>query len=160
MITLKPFKNSDAEKIASWIGDEHTYYMICADKYGSYPLNGADICAYYKALGPKAHPVTAFEGNDLVGHLLMRPLDGGIRFSFVLVDSTVRSKGYGRQMLTAALKTAFEELKAKEVTIGVFESNIGAYNLYKSLGFCEFSKTAIKVSGKEQPYITLKKSAE
>ena len=70
----------------------------------------------------------------------MRYIDGDhntIRFGWVIVDDSKRGKGYGKRMLELGLKYAFNILKAKKVTIGVFESNTPAYECYKSLGFKE-----------------------
>lgn len=56
---------------------------------------------------------------------------------FVIVDSEKRGKGYGKKMLILAKKYAFEILKAKRITLGVFENNPSAYFCYKVSGFSE-----------------------
>lgn len=40
-------------------------------------------------------------------------------------------------MLSLSLKYAFEILKVKKVTLGVFENNPSAYYCYRSVGFRE-----------------------
>ena len=82
--------------------------------------------------------MTAFDETGAVGHLFMRFMDEEkqvLRFGFVIVDDTKRGKGYGREMIALALKYAFEILKVRKVTIGVFEDNAPAYHCYKSVGF-------------------------
>ena len=53
----------------------------------------------------------------------------------MVVDNTLRGNGYGKKMLKAGLKYAFEILDVDKVTIGVFENNASAYNCYKAIGF-------------------------
>lgn len=62
---------------------------------------------------------------------------GGARFGWVVVDDSIRGKGYGKQMLILGLKYAFEIFKVERVTIGVFENNEPALWCYKKSGFVE-----------------------
>ena len=84
--------------------------------------------------------MTAFEDNEIIGHFLMRFIDKNnkiLRIGFVIINNTKQGKGYGKKMISLALKYAFEVLKANKVTLGVFENNLAAYLCYKSLGFKE-----------------------
>ena len=60
-----------------------------------------------------------------------------IRFGFVIVDDSKRGKGYGKQMLTLAIKYAFDIFGAEKITLGVFDNNAPAYYCYKAAGFRE-----------------------
>ena len=83
-------------------------------------------------------PVTAIDGNKIIGHLILRYLDENketLRFGFVIVDDKIRGRGYGKKMLQLAIQYAFETLKATRITLGVFENNPEAYHCYKSVGF-------------------------
>ena len=60
-----------------------------------------------------------------------------LRLGFVIVDSKKRGMGYGKRMLEAAIKYAFEILRAEKLTLGVFENNEAALRCYKSVGFTE-----------------------
>lgn len=82
--------------------------------------------------------MTALDDNKVVGHLIMRFLDEEktiLQFGFIIVDDTKRGKGYGKGMLSLALKYAFEILKVEKVTLGVFQNNESAYHCYISVGF-------------------------
>ena len=59
------------------------------------------------------------------------------RIGFVIVDDSKRGMGYGKKMIQMAINYAFDMLKAKKVTIGVFENNPEAYYCYKAAGFQE-----------------------
>lgn len=84
------------------------------------------------------YPMTAFDEDGVVGHLIMRFTDAQkktLRFGFVIVDDTKRGMGYGKAMLRLALRCAFEVMQAQEVTLGVFDNNMPAYHCYKAAGF-------------------------
>ncbi len=140
MLRLRPYKNCDAKYIVSWIQDEVAFRKWCADRYESYPISADDMNRQYAetADADDFYAMTAFDESGVVGHLIMRFTDKdkkALRFGFVIVDDTKRGKGYGKEMLTLALKYAFEILKVEKVSLGVFENNEPAYCCYKAVGF-------------------------
>ena len=140
MLTLRPFRSGDADTVASWIGDEYAFRQWCADRYDRYPVTGDDIRAKYalSAGTGRFFPVTACDGRGIAGHMILRYTDEektSVRFGFVIVDPARRGQGYGRAMLRLALREAFGPLKAKTVTLGVFENNPAAYRCYLAAGF-------------------------
>lgn len=140
MLRLRPYKNCDADIIASWIKNEYAFRQWCADRYDRYPISGADINAHYAGFADADwfYPMTAFDETGVVGHLIMRFTDEEkkiLRFGFVIVDVNKRGKGYGREMLSLALQYAVLFLRAGKVTLGVFENNPAAYYCYKAAGF-------------------------
>lgn len=159
MLTLKPFKNSDAAFFAELLKNEQTYALICGGKYGAYPASAQDIINYYVTL-EGAYPMTAYCENKAVGHILICKNGENALLGSVVIDSAERGKGFGKEMLKAATSFAFEKLGAREVTIGVFEENLGALMLYKSLGFKEDKKEKRPYLNEERPYIWLKLKGE
>lgn len=142
MIILRPYKNSDAEKIAGWIKDEFAFRQWSADRYESYPITSENINDYYRSFSDSDafFAMTAFDENGVVGHLTMRFTDAEksvLRFGFVIVDDSKRGVGLGKELLYLSLKYAFEILRVKTVTLGVFENNSSAYYCYKSVGFID-----------------------
>ena len=142
MLRLRPYKNCDADIIASWIKNEYAFRQWCADRYDRYPVTGADINAHYAGFADADwfYPMTAFDETGVVGHLIMRFTDEEkriLRFGFVIVDVNRRGEGYGREMLSLALQYAALILKAEKVTLGVFENNPAALKCYRSVGFSE-----------------------
>ncbi len=143
-LRLRPYKPSDADVILSWVRDEDTFRKWASDRYPDYPITPADmnhkyfVCNGDCTESDNFYPMTAFCENKIVGHLTMRFIDEEktiLRFSFVIVDDSLRGKGYGKQMLQLALRYAFDILKVKKVTLGVLENNPGAYRCYKAVGF-------------------------
>lgn len=144
MLRLRPYKKCDASYIVNWIKDEEAFRKWSSDRYKSFPITESDINEKYSDCNgdcPESdnfYPMTAFDENGVVGHLIMRFTDeekSTLRFGFVIVDDLKRGLGYGKEMLELSLKFAFEILKAKVVTLGVFENNSPAYFCYKSVGF-------------------------
>ena len=79
------------------------------------------------------------------------------RLGFILVDEKKRGKGYGKEMLSLAIRYAFEELNTDAITIGVFEENIAAKALYEKLGFIPTGEVRhYRFFGEEMPYPILK----
>ncbi len=147
MLRLRPYKRCDSEKIAQWITDEDVFHKWGGDHFGKFPVSADTIDAMYRlkngncAEPDNFYPWTAFDDeNGVVSHFIMRYLHGDhrvLRFGWVIVDSTIRGKGYGTQMLRAGLKYAFEILDADVVTIGVFENNDSAHRCYRKAGFAD-----------------------
>ena len=137
---LRPYKNCDAEYIVKWIKDEVSFRKWCADRYDKYPISSEDINNHYDLFknDDNFYEMTAEDDSGVVGNLIMRFTDEEkkvLRFGFVIVDDSKCGRGYGKEMLSLALKYAFEILKVEKVTLGVFENNLPAYYCYKAVGF-------------------------
>ena len=141
MIQLRPYEPRDADTIISWIGDEVAVRKWCADRYETYPITGDDMNRQYNTADhDRFFPMTAYDENGIVGHLILRYTDEEkhiLRFGFIIIDGKKRGRGVGRQMLISAIRYAFECLGAEKITLGVFENNSSAYRCYRSVGFRE-----------------------
>lgn len=133
MLRLRPYNSNDAEQIMSWSKDETAFYKWTAGVLGDYPLSKETFSAVTNLMA-----FTAIDDNEIIGFFTMRkPKESfdELRFSFVVVDSKKRGKGYGKKMLQLGLKYAKEIYGAKKVSLGVFENNESAYHCYKAVGF-------------------------
>lgn len=147
MLRLRPYKTCDSEAIANWLQDEDVFLKWGGERFGSFPIDAKAIDEKYRlnngdcAEADNFYPwVAVDEDNRTVGHFIMRYIHGDsrqIRFGWVVVDASIRGKGYGKQMLLPGLKYAFEILGAERVSIGVFENNEPARQCYKKVGFRE-----------------------
>lgn len=147
MIRLRPYKKCDAEAIAEWVKDEDVFLKWGGKLFGEFPINADIIDEKYSLKNGDCkeednfYPWTAIdEENRVVGHFIMRYLHGDnriLRFGWVVVDPSIRGKGYGTQMLRTGLKYAFEIMDADVVTIGVYENNDIAHECYKKVGFVD-----------------------
>lgn len=144
---LRPYKSCDSKVIEKWIKDENVFLRWGGERFGEFPIEANIIDEKYcKNNGDcieedNFYPWTAVDDdNNVVGHFIMRYTNGDkkqLRFGWVIVDDSIRGKGYGKQMLTLGLKYAFDFLGAERVTIGVFENNEPAHWCYKKVGFVD-----------------------
>ena len=143
-IRLRQYKACDADSIISWIKNEDALRKWSSDRFGSYPISNEDINnKYFNNNGDclendNFYPLIAFDESGVVGHLILRYIDSEkkiIRFGFVIVDDSKRGMGYGKQMLSLAIKYAFDIFGAEKITLGVFDNNESAYHCYKAVGF-------------------------
>ena len=147
---LRPFIQEDAATILSWCKDKHAFRLWSADRYKEFPAQPDDMMEQYK--GNNMYPLTAVVDDVIVGHILLRyPTDDKthIRFGFVIVDDSKRSKGYGKQMLRLAIEFAQLKLGAKEISLGVFCDNLPALKCYQSIGFCITGEDSYIIDGKK-----------
>ena len=140
MLRLRPFKISDASYLLNWIQDERSFQMWSAEQF-TYPLSEEQLRTYKDRYDEDECGwifVALDEEGIPVGHFLMRKADyqqNSIHFGFIIVDPNIRGKGYGVEMLKLGVKYAFEILKVKRITLGVFDVNPGAKACYKKVGF-------------------------
>lgn len=141
MLRLRPFEPRDAAAIVSWCRDEYAFRQWSADRFDHYPLTAEDLIAHYRAQeNADFFPMTAFDETGVVGHLILRftdPEKTALRFGFVIVDPARRGQGNGKELLRLALRMAFDVLRAKTVSLGVFANNPAAYHCYKAAGFAD-----------------------
>lgn len=140
MLRIRPFKISDAPYIVNWFNDERVFKMWSADKF-NYPLTIEELANYMQLYEQDEFGwifVALDEKGIPVGHFLVRMADykkESVHLGFIVVDPEIRGKGYGVEMVKLAVKYAFEMLKVKRVTLGVFDVNPGAEACYKKVGF-------------------------
>lgn len=142
MLKLRPYKASDAQIITKWLKDEYAFRQWSADRYERYPITPDDMNAYYdrEKDNPAIWGMTAFYERGIVGHLTMRfPHDSQeeLRLGFVIVDDQERGKGYGKELVSLALRYAFDFIQVHKVSLAVFENNAAAIRCYRSCGFRE-----------------------
>ncbi|SFP62975.1 Protein N-acetyltransferase, RimJ/RimL family [Butyrivibrio proteoclasticus] len=146
MVRLRQYKSSDAVKIAEWVKDKDAFLKWGGELFGEFPISAETIDEKYRLNNGDCkepdnfYPWIAFDENGVFGQFIMRYLHGDnkiLRFGWVVVDDSIRGKGYGTQMLQVGLKYAFEILGVDVVTIGVFENNELAHKCYKKVGFID-----------------------
>ncbi len=151
MLSLREYRPEDAELILSWINDERTFRQWSADKYESYPAKPEDVNGFYEGIMPNGARPFVFCDDRVMGHFILRPLPSEdvktVRIGFIIVDSSIRGKGYGKKMLEAALEYAFSTFNCERVTLGVFENNPKALHCYESVGFRRCGEEYFSING-------------
>lgn len=142
-MNLRNYISSDANEVIKWIKDERALRLWSADRYGDFPITADDINNNYTKCIPfeNFYPMTLVDNNKIIGHIVLRNPDSIhkeiVRLGFIIVDDSLRGKGYGKILIEEAIKYAKSNLNAKEINLGVFENNDSAYHCYKSAGFKE-----------------------
>lgn len=140
---LREYKKEDAISIVSWIKSERELKLWSADRYNKFPLTPLDINNFYEfcLTTDKIYPYTLVDDNKVIGHFILRVPDKNapstLRLGFIIVNSSLRGRGYGKVLMAKAIKCAHDTLNAKKLTLGVFINNTSAYNCYKKCGFNE-----------------------
>ena len=141
MLRLRPYRKSDAEEIISWIGDERIFRFWCADRFDHYPIKSDDLNGQYGSSEgcEDVYHFTAYDESGIAGHINIRFPDKDdldtVRFGYVILNDKRRGQGLGKEMVILAARYAFDIMKAKRITIGVFEENAAALNCYLKAGF-------------------------
>lgn len=142
MLRLRPYKLRDSEYILRWMGDEYAFAQWCANKF-TYPLTKEQLNNYYHDYekDENAWSMTALNDEGIpIGHIHMRRADyknDSIHFGFIIVDSQQRGRGYGKEMVSLAIKYTFDILNLNRITLAVFDNNPTAHHCYRSIGFTD-----------------------
>lgn len=145
MLRLRPYKKEDGACLLSWLTDERTVELWKADRF-SWPLTKEQLERYREQFeqDPAACIFTAVDGTGApAGHFSFREINyerNSAHMGFIVVDPQARGQGFGRQMVSLALRYAFELLMLERVTLGVFDCNLAARRCYESLGFKEIER--------------------
>lgn len=138
---LRQFTDADSEIISSWITDEEGLYKWSANILSQWPLKPDTLSNHYRdgIKNKTVFPVVAEDDDGKVfGHCFLRfPFEDKsiARVGFVIVDSSVRGKGYGKKLLSLVEEFAKKEFSCTKLSLGVYTNNPSAMKCYLSFGF-------------------------
>ena len=153
---IRPYQNKDFDIISQWITDERSHALWCANLM-PYPLEKNSFDALLQEaeerFGDSPFVATTNDGQ-VVGFFCfsvnLHTNEGMLKF--VVIENTMRNKGYGCEMLKLAIKYAFEIAKADAVHLNVFPENPGAKKCYEKVGFKERTLTENAFSFKDESW--------
>lgn len=146
-------EQTDFIHIAKWIQDERTHALWCANLL-SYPLSEGELrnylveqklkfCSQFQ--GEVIRNEKEYDGAYVYADENERPVgffvytvneqdkSGFVRF--IMVDNTLRGKGYGSDMLKELLRFAYKKTGVSSVGLMVFDVNSAAKRCYEKIGF-------------------------
>lgn len=149
---IREFKTSDAPVVLGWIKDKTALRKWSAHLYPDFPPKVEDMELLYSA--SNVFPLTAVDDcGNIVGHLTIRIPDSAyphsVRLGFIIVDDSLRGKGYGKEMIRQAIEYAKEKLGATKISLGVFLNNPSALRCYESVGFSVVGDESYTIDGEE-----------
>lgn len=154
---LRKFEiDSDFEAMKDWVTDERTHAMWCANLI-KYPLSKEHLA---DTLAEAANrfgdvPYVAVSDDDKVVGFFCYAFNNEtkeVMLKFVVVDPETRGKGIAREMLSLAIKQAFETSEAVGVQLNVFPENQRAKKCYEKAGFVERNLTPNAFSYKDESW--------
>lgn len=146
-------EQTDFIHMTKWIQDERTHALWCANLL-SYPLSEEELHNYLIEHNLKfcsqsqcntirnekefdGAYVYADENDRPVGFFIYtvnkQDKSGFVRF--IMVDNTVRGKGYGTAMLRELQQFAYEKTGVSSLRLIVFDVNTAARTCYEKVGF-------------------------
>src|SRR5919108_5183169 len=135
MIKIEPFTPSSFDAFISRI-DTPEMLVTIAGNYFSFPVTHDQLNKYLHDEKSIAFDVVDTEVNKLIGHAEIIDMgDGLYKLDKVIIDGTIRGKGFGQQLIDALLKYSFEILPAEIVELNVFDWNVAGIRCYEKTGF-------------------------
>lgn len=136
---LRPYQSGDAAVIASWVCDERTHALWCANLF-PYPATAesfealrADVFARRTA---RCYVATDIDGVPVGCFFLHKNEEKRDAYlTFVVVDSHRRGEGLGTAMLRLAAGLAFSDSSIDTLSLTVFAENTAALRCYHAVGF-------------------------
>ncbi len=90
--------------------------------------------------------------GEFIGTVKLEPIDffeGSAWLGILIGSTTNRGKGYGARAIKKVFTHALTELNLKVLYLGVHQDNVGAFELYKKLGFEIFDIQGKSISMKK-----------
>ncbi|MDO4345720.1 MAG: GNAT family protein [Eubacteriales bacterium] len=143
---LRPYNHTeDYRYIKKWIDSERTHCLWCANLL-PYPLTEKNLKEFL-ARDAQMNGGTAYiaaqerEHGRPVGFFVYSANRAGQSgfLKLVLMDSELRGRGYGTQMMKLALEQAFADADVLSVQLNVFDVNSAARKCYLNAGFAVLS---------------------
>ena len=137
--------DEDFDVIKTWITDERTHMMWCANRI-PYPLEKEKFRCFLSEISEKFGDIPFAAVDDdgrAVGfycYSLNHETHEGM-LKFVIVDASVRGKGIGKEMIKLAVCKAFTDPEVLAVQLNVFPENARAKRCYEGVGFTERHNT-------------------
>jgi len=146
----------DFDRIKTWITDERTHAMWCANRF-SFPLSREDfdnvLREHAEKYGDCPFAATTDSG-EAIGFFCLSTDTGtnSPMLKFVVVSPELRGHGTGCEMTALALRYAFGFAKAERVRLCVFAQNEAARRCYEKVGFTETSTDKDAFSYKDETW--------
>ncbi|MBO4877299.1 MAG: GNAT family N-acetyltransferase [Ruminococcus sp.] len=143
---LRPYIHClDFETLRKWMTDERTHSLWSAGRF-PFPLEGNSFRQSLDDIALRSCDAPFIATDDdgkPVGFFCysVNPASNEGMLKFVMIDSSLRGKGYGRQMIELAVSYAFQFTGAEAVILNVFSVNEAAKHCYLSAGFTVRTET-------------------
>lgn len=147
---IRTFKKEDAPIILGWIKNKTDLRKWSADRYRDYPATPDEMVQLYAP--DNMTPLTAEDENgNIIAHIAIRIPDianpKAVKLGFIIVDDSLRGKGYGKELIRQTIEYARKNLNATSISLGVFKNNPPALHCYESVGFRKIGLETYNIDG-------------
>ena len=147
---IRTFKKEDAPIILGWIKNKTDLRKWSADRYRDYPATPDEMAQLYAP--DNMTPLTAEDQNgNIIAHIAIRIPDianpKAVKLGFIIVDDSLRGKGYGKELIRQTIDYARKNLNATSISLGVFKNNPPALHCYESVGFRKIGLETYNIDG-------------
>ena len=147
---IRTFKKEDAPIILGWIKNKTDLRKCSADRYRDYPATPDEMAQLYAP--DNMTPLTAEDENgNIIAHIAIRIPDianpKAVKLGFIIVDDSLRGKGYGKELIRQTIEYARKNLNATSISLGVFKNNPPALHCYESVGFRKIGLETYNIDG-------------
>ena len=147
---IRTFKKEDAPIILGWIKNKTDLRKWSADRYRDYPATPDEMAQLYAP--DNMTPLTAEDENgNVIAHIAIRIPDianpKAVKLGFIIVDDSLRGKGYGKELIRQTIEYARKNLNATSISLGVFKNNPPALHCYESVGFNKIGLETYNIDG-------------
>lgn len=147
---IRTFKKEDAPIILRWIKNKTDLRKWSADRYRDYPAMPDEMVQLYAP--DNMTPLTAEDENgNVIAHIAIRIPDianpKAVKLGFIIVDDSLRGKGYGKELIRQTIEYARKNLNATSISLGVFKNNPPALHCYESVGFRKIGLETYNIDG-------------
>jgi RimJ/RimL family protein N-acetyltransferase len=138
MVKLKKFDTSDYGRLINWIDSKELMIQFGGPLF-SFPITNNQLDEYVTNEKRLIYKVIDSNTFKVIGHAELNDIDytnKNARICRILVgDKSSRNKGFGKQIIYAIIKIAFNELKLHRLDLGVYDFNKQAIKCYENCGF-------------------------
>ena len=147
---IRTFKKDDAPIILGWIKNKTDLRKWSADRYRDYPATPDEMAQLYAP--DNMTPLTAEDENgNVIAHIAIRIPNianpKAVKLGFIIVDDSLRGKGYGKELIRQTIEYARKNLNATSISLGVFKNNPPALHCYESIGFRKIGLETYNIDG-------------
>jgi len=146
MIRLEFLEKEDFNKIVEWNKNKSREFLYqWATYWFQYPLTEKQI--EEKLINKTnmtdsniyVYKIISDETNEMIGTIVLFNIDRlkgtAVAGKFLIGDESQRGRGLGKQILRELVRIGFDEHGFNNITLNVFDFNVGAIKCYESVGF-------------------------
>jgi RimJ/RimL family protein N-acetyltransferase len=136
MIKIEPFKNSDFDKLISWIDSEEMLMQFSGPTF-TFPLTKQQLNLNLEDKNRLAYKVVDLSNNSMIGYaeIYLQNKNSVLLGRIIIGEVEFRGQGIGQQIVKDLLEISFNQFNVLSAELNVFDWNINAIKCYEKVGF-------------------------